>query len=92
MILLQPTVGIPAVFADVGNGQFDKAHPALNETAGNEAFPGVGFGPLVTVVDAVEFLGRFALVTEVHQVGHGKLHAGSQLVIHDRGFQLGIPL
>ena len=90
MILLQATVGIPAVFSDVWDGELHESHAPLDKAAGNEALACVSPGPVVSVVDSVEVLGGLALVAEIHELGNRQLHACGQFVIGDGGFQLGI--
>jgi len=66
----------------------DEADAALDETAGEEAFGGVDAGLIVLGVHAIEGLGFFGFLGEVHEFGDGELHLAGKFVIRDGGFEI----
>ena len=86
MALLQVAVLVPAVVAQVLTEHLDEPHAALDQPPGDQALPAVGLGR--RIVEAVELLRGCGFVRQIHQVGHGRLHAEGQLVVGDRASSL----
>ena len=74
---------VPAVAADGGAKQLDEAHAALDQAAGDQAFPAEDLCGDVGIVEAVEPCCRWRFVGEVHELGDGRLHAIGQFVVGD---------
>src|SRR5690606_26089722 len=88
MAVEEIAVLVPAVAVAAGAGQLDEAHPALDEAAGEEALQTEDLGVLEIRVEAVELLHRLGFAAQVHQVGHGGLHAEGGLVVADGALDL----